>query len=78
MEVYNNYINGIKKIEFEKNIKPFIINHIIDKSILKTILHELTFEKFNTVGSYYTMIQFIKDIILKNNIDARIINDYFL
>jgi len=76
--VYNNYINGIKKIEFEKNIKPFIINHIIDKSILKTILHELTFEKFNNISSYYNMIQFIKDITLKNNIDTRIINDYFL
>ena len=78
--VYNNYINGIKKIVFDKYIIPFVINHIKDKSSVKIILQDFTIEKFNKGGSsYYNMINLIRDIMIVYNIDTTdIINNYFV
>ena len=77
--VYNNYMNGIKKIEFEKNVKPFIISHIsedtsIKDTSIKVILLKISFKTFNKYcTSYHNMIYYMKDILEENNIDTHII-----
>ena len=78
--VYNNYINGIRKIEFKKIIIPFIVNHITDKNLLNIILNDMTLCNFNTnCTSYYDMFVYLKSIMEKNNIDtANIISDFII
>jgi len=74
--IYNNYISGIKKNEFEKYIVPFISNHFSDKSILKIILEKISLENFNTMcTSYFDTIHYIKEIMIINKIN---ITDFYL
>jgi len=71
MLVYNNYINGNKEREFEKIIKPFIANHISDKSLLDLIFNTMTSDKFNKhCKTYYDMFIYLKSILDNNHIEA--------
>lgn len=78
--VYNNYMNGIKNVEFHKLIVPFIVNHITDKSIVSLILQELTLDNFNThCSSYYNLFIYLKTIMEKNKLDTtNIIADFII
>ena len=79
MIVYNNFINGISKIEFEKTIKPFISKHITDKKILEIILEITTCEFFNMFcKSYYDMFIYFKNIIEALNMDSSSLIDDFI
>ena len=75
--VYNNYVNGIKRNEFDKNIIPFIISGISDKldksnkSNIRLILSNLSFDQFNkNCTTYYDTLSYLKEIVITNNLDV--------
>ena len=67
--VYKNYISGIKKKEFNKLIKPFIINLIQDTKISQIVLNNICIDNFNIL-SYYDLCHYIENIMIQSNIDS--------
>ena len=78
--VYNNFINGVRKKEFESIIKPFISFHISDKSVLVLVLKTVNFDHFNKYCfTYYDMFVYLKTIMENNKIDIdNIVTDFII
>ena len=77
--VHNNFKNGIKRLEFNKVILPFISNHFSynNNYVFKIIQEHLTIEKYNKYcNSYYDMLYYIKDIIQNNSIEVNAFNAF--
>ena len=79
--IHNNFKNGIKRLEFNKIVLPFISNHFSynNNHIFKIIEMQLTIEKYNKYcNSYYDMLYYIKDIIKYNSDEVNALDDYIV
>jgi hypothetical protein len=78
--ICNNYINGDSETEFNNLVKPFILSHIHNKHVVKQIIDDIIYEDFNkSFGTYYDMFIYLKNILVKNEINiSHIISQFIL